>query len=157
MFEIPKKEVNRPYEAIWILHPEASLEDQKKVVSKNKEIIESFSGTLKHVDTWGKRKLANPIKKVNRAYYFHATFQADGPAISELERTLRINDKVLRFLHVRLKDGTDLEKHLEGYREVLSESLKRDREREAKAQRRSAARSGGPGGGAAPRHSGPRA
>ncbi len=143
MFEIPKKIVKRPYEAVWILHSDTSLEEQKKIIGKNKEVIESFSGSLRHVDSWGKRRLANPIKKNLRANYFYATFEADAAAISELERTLRINDKVLRFLHVRLKEGTDLDKHLEQFRDILSESAKRDREREAKAQRRSAARAAG--------------
>jgi small subunit ribosomal protein S6 len=129
----------RKYEAVIIIHPDASEDEQKIVLKRNREIIQSFKGEMNHLDTWGKRKLANPVNKVNRGTYFHMTFEANGDAITELERTMRINDKVLRFQHTRLDDRVSLPKFVEQFKENLAEAAQREREREAKNQARRAA------------------
>jgi small subunit ribosomal protein S6 len=130
----------RKYECVVIMHPDASEDQQKALFRKNKEIIKSFEGEVNHLDTWGKRKLGNPINKLKMGIYFHTTFEAKGEAISELERTMRLNDKVLRFTHSRLDDREPISKHLQKYREVMELSRGREQEREAKAQARRAAR-----------------
>lgn len=136
----------RPYEGVILVHPDATEEDQKTLFSRNKTIIEGqFGGSVKHLDTWGKRQLSNPIEKHRKAIYFHTTFEADPQAISELERTMRINDKVLRFMHTRLEEGTDLNAHLENFKKALADSAAREREREAKFQARKAAQRGAGG------------
>ena len=126
----------RPYEAVVLVHPDANEEEQKSLFRKNREIIRSFGGELNHLDTWGKRYLANPARRQNRAIFFHATFTAGPNAISELERTMKINDSVLRFMHTRLPDGTNLSKHVEGFKAALAESGNREKERQEKAQKR---------------------
>ncbi len=133
-------QVVRPYEAVILMHPDASDDDQKALFRRNKSIIEAGSGQVNHVDTWGKRRLSNPIERMPRALYFHTTFTATPSTIAELERTMRINDKVLRFMHTRLDERLDITKHLEAYRNVIEESGKREREREAKFQAKKAAR-----------------
>jgi len=132
----------RPYEGVVIMHADASDEEQKALFKRNKGIVESFKGSLKHVDTWGKRNLGNSIAGSRKALYFHTTFEAAPEAIAELERTMRINDRVLRFMHTRLKDGTNLSTHVENFKKALAESAQREREREAKFQARKAAQGG---------------
>ena len=129
----------RKYEAVIIMHPDTTEEEQKALFTKNREILKSFEGSVNHLDTWGRRKLANPINKLTRGVYFHATFEAKGNAIAELERTMRINDRVLRFQHTRLDDRVSLAKYLEGFKEALTQTALREKEREAKAQARKAA------------------
>lgn len=129
----------RKYEAVIIMHPDSTEADQKGLFQKNKEIMKSFEGDVNHLDTWGRRKLANPINKLTRGVYFHTTFEAKGEVIAELERTMRINDKVLRFQHTRLDDRQSLAKYLEGFKDALAETSRREKEREAKAQARKAA------------------
>lgn len=137
----------RPYEAVILVHPDASEEEQKALFKRNKSIIEEqFGGSVKNLDTWGKRTLSNPIEKLKKATYFHTTFEANPQAITELERTMRINDRVLRFMHTRLEEGTDLATHLESFKQALADSAAREREREAKFQARKAAMRAGPGG-----------
>ncbi len=131
--------VQRPYEVILIMHPDASLEEQKGLFRKNQGILKDAGGEFFAVDTWGKRNLANPIAKQKKGIYFHALFSAAPSAIMELERTMRINDKVLRFMHVRLEERTPLAKHQENFRRALAESAQREREREAKIQAKKAA------------------
>lgn len=145
-FELEVRPTLRPYEAVILLHPDTTEDDQKTLFKKNKAIIEEqFGGSVKHLDTWGKRNLGNPIAKLKKAIYFHTSFEANPQAIMELERTMRINDNVLRFLHTKLEDGTDLTKFVESFKNALAESAAREREREAKFQARKAAmKVGGP-------------
>lgn len=140
--ELEKRVNLRPFEAVVIVHPDASEEEQKNLFKKNKSIIESFKGSVNHLDTWGKRSLASPIDGSKKAYFFHTTFQAEPAVIAELERTMRINDKVLRYMHTRLKDKTNLAKFVEEFKNSLAESANREREREAKFQARKAAQKG---------------
>lgn len=135
--------VRRKYELVVIMHPDASEDEQKSLFRKNQEIIKSFDGAVNHLDNWGKRKLGNPINRLSRGNYFHSTFEATGNAIHELERTMRINDKVLRFQHTRLDDRISLTKFVEKFKEALVETANREREREIKNQQRKAMRAEG--------------
>ncbi len=135
--DAPEKQATiRPYEAVVIVSPDATVDMQKELFKKNKRIIEEHKGSVNTVETWGKRLLGNPIHKVPRGVYFHTTFMADNKAVAELERTMRINDRVMRFVHTRLEDGTDLNKHLEHFKGELAAGAAREREREAKAAER---------------------
>ncbi|MCB0408068.1 MAG: 30S ribosomal protein S6 [Bdellovibrionales bacterium] len=129
----------RKYEGVIILHPDTTDEDQKAFFKKNKGVLDTFKGTIHSLDTWGKRKLANPIGKLTRGVYFHTTFEAEGDVIKELERTMRINDRVLRFKHTRLDDRTSVAKYLEQFKGALEETMKREKEREEKFKARKAA------------------
>ena len=129
----------RFYEAVIIVHRDATLELQKDLFKKNKGTIESFNGSVFTLDTWGKRTLATPIGKSRKALFFHTLFESTGNSVAELERTMRINDKVLRFVHTRLDERTALAKHYENFKKGLAETASREREREAKAQLRKAA------------------
>lgn len=142
MFEVKQEDVIRPYEGVIIVHPDATEEDQKNLFKKNKSIIEGFKGQVNHVDTWGKRRLASHIEKIQKAVYFHTTFSAGPQAVAELERTMRINEKVLRFMHTALDRDVELPRFVEEFKTGLEDSAKREREREAKFQAKKAARAG---------------
>lgn len=129
----------RKYEAVIIMHPDASEEEQKALFKKNRDILKSFKGEVHHLDTWGKRRLANPIEKLTRGIFFHTTFESQGEAIMELERTMRINDRVLRYVHTRLDDRVQLSKFVEDFKNALAESINREKERESKMQAKRAA------------------
>ncbi len=132
--------LRRKYELVVIMHPDASEDEQKALFRKNRDIIASFDGSVNHLDSWGKRKLGNPIDRLTRANYFHMTFETTGEAITEIERTMRINDRVLRFQHTRLDDRVSLAKFVEKFKEALAETANREREREIKNQQRKAMR-----------------
>lgn len=140
MAEILKsQDITRPYEVVVIMNPETSVDDQKELFRKNKGIIESFGGKVNSLDTWGKRSLANEIGKARRGIYFHSTFEARPAAIAELERTMRINDRVLRYMHTKLDSRVTLAKYMENFKKSLAETAQREREREAKIQAKRAA------------------
>ncbi len=128
-----KTDLKRPYEAIIIVHPDASLEEQKELFKKNKATITTYKGAIHSLETWGKRTLASPIGKLKKAVYFHTVFEAGPQAITELERTMRINDKVLRFMHTKLDERVSPLKHIEAFKKGLQDSAAREKEREAKS------------------------
>lgn len=137
----------RKYEGVVILHPDVSEADQKEFFKRNQETVQKFSGRVNHIDTWGKRRLANPIEKVKLGTYFHTTFEARGECVNELERLMKIDERVLRYVHVRLDDRTTLSTHVEDFHKAIVEANKREQEKEAKFQaRRLAMQSGGPRG-----------
>lgn len=137
----------RPYEVVVIMHPDATVDDQKELFRKNQDIIKGLKGKIVSLDTWGKRNLANIIGKHKKGIYFHSTFETNPSAIAELERTMRINDKVLRFMHTKLDERTPLAKYLENFKKAIKESADREKERELKAQLRRSAAAGGDRGG----------
>jgi small subunit ribosomal protein S6 len=132
-------EQKRNYEVVVLMHPDASVEEQKELFRKNKGIVEQFGGTIYSLDTWGKRSLANHIGKTRKAVYFHSTFEAKPAVISELERTMRINDKVLRYMHTRIDERDTLAKYMETFKRAIVESATKEKEREAKIQAKRAA------------------
>jgi small subunit ribosomal protein S6 len=130
---VKSTETLRPYEVVILMHPDATAEQQKALFAKNKETITTFKGNIQAVETWGKRTLATQIGKLKKAVYFHAVYEAQPQAIMELERTMRINDKVLRFMHTALDERTPMSKHVESFKKGLAESAQREKEREAKS------------------------
>ena len=131
-----KPELKRPYEVVILMHPDATLDEQKELFKKNKTTIATYKGSIHTLETWGKRTLVTPIGKLKKAVYFHSIFEANPQAVLELERTMRINDKVLRFMHTRLDERISVSKHAETFKKGLADSAAREKEREAKAQLR---------------------
>ena len=64
-----------------------------------------FKGEIVKMEDWGPRKLSYPIRKNSRGRYFLVDYLTEAPAlVRELERTLRLNDGVLKFLTVKTSD-----------------------------------------------------
>lgn len=63
--------------------------------------ITDQGGTVDRVDHWGKRQFAYEIEHMTEGYYTVIDFQAPGPAITEVDRQLRITDAVVRHKIVR--------------------------------------------------------
>ena len=94
----------RKYETIFILQPELSEDDIKSVTTKAQDVISSYKGECFRLDDWGIRKLAYPIKKSARGRYYYLRFDGDSALIAELERRLRLDDKVLRYQSINITD-----------------------------------------------------
>jgi len=92
----------RNYEAIYIIHPEVVGDELTAVVEKFQAVLTEQNAEIHKLDNWGVRKLAYPINKVERGCYVQTLFTAEPQVIAEFERRLRLDEKVLRFLTVRL-------------------------------------------------------
>ena len=86
------------YETLCIFHPELPDARVKELSAWMQKIVEGANGTVVRADEWGMRDLAHLIKKQRRGYYVRLEYDAPGAAVKELERNLRINESVLRFL-----------------------------------------------------------
>jgi len=95
--------MNRMYETIIIVQPDLGDEELKGLSAKVQEIISSMKGDFKRLEDWGVRKLAYPINKFVRGRYYYLRFDGDAPLIAELERRLRLDDKVVRYQSVKIE------------------------------------------------------
>ena len=94
----------RRYETIFITHPELSEEELSELQQKVNSILASYKGDLIKFDDWGTKKLTYEIRKNSRGHFFLVDYLAGTDLIKELERNLRLNDRVLRFQTVRIGD-----------------------------------------------------
>ena len=96
------------YETVFILTPVLSEDQTKEAVQKFESEIKSLGGKVKHSETWGLRKLAYPIQKKSTGFYFLLDFEAPGTAIADLEILFKRDERVMRFLTVKM-DNDHLE------------------------------------------------
>jgi small subunit ribosomal protein S6 len=99
----------RRYETIFIVRPNVAEDEIEAVINKTSSIIEGDGGTIIKIDKWGLKKLAYLIKKETQGIYVHIDYAAIPASVSELERIFRIDDKVLKYLTVKLADSCDPE------------------------------------------------
>ena len=117
------------YETIYVAKPELPEDAIRAIADKYSDIIKKNDGEMLLVDDWGKRKLAYPIQKNSKGHYVYLQFMGSGEIIAELERYMRIDDSLLRFLTIKVKADIDIEA-------TRAEADKTRGEIEAKAQAR---------------------
>ncbi len=89
------------YEMTYILNPVLDDEKFSELVSLVNKLIEDNGGEVVEVDEWGVRKLAYDIDKKSSGYYVNLYFNAPADAIEVVERNMRINDDILRYLTLK--------------------------------------------------------
>lgn len=94
----------RRYETIAILKPSLGEDDLKSIIDRSTGIIEGFEGSIIKLDRWGLKKLAYPIGKEQQGHYLYLQYAGVPAAVSELERIYRIEDRVMKFLTVKLQE-----------------------------------------------------
>lgn len=100
----------RRYETIFISDPDLSDEQRGLVETRIRELVPQFGGLIVNWDEWGVRKLSYEIRKRPRGFYVRLDYCGDGPLVDELERSFRIDDRILKYLTVKLEDDVDEEK-----------------------------------------------
>lgn len=96
----------RMYETIIIVKPDLGDEELKGLSAKIQEVISTMKGDFQRLEDWGVRKLAYPINKLARGRYYYLRFNAGAQLIAELERRLRLDDKVIRYQSVVIEKET---------------------------------------------------
>lgn len=91
----------RKYELVLVFSPETSSENQKKLVSKLKSIVEKAKGKIGKTDEWGKREFSYPIKKFTEGVYFLLNLDLPANAPAELEKKIKLEEEIIRYLLVR--------------------------------------------------------
>lgn len=88
------------YETIMILSPDLLDQQISDLISPLEQSIKETNGNLIQTDQWGKRKLAYPVKKYDEGFYILFFYEAGGDTVKELERRMRMNENVIKFLTV---------------------------------------------------------
>jgi len=105
----------RRYETILIAHVDLSEDELTSLIARYGAIVTAQKGILVKAERWGKRKLAYLIKKQARGFYILIDFAGESAVVNELERNLKIDDKILKFMTVLKAETCDpaaLEKEL---------------------------------------------
>lgn len=91
----------RNYELVFVLEPDLKEQEKKDFFQKLKKAIEDFKGKVEEVKEWGRRILAYPIKKKEAGDYFLWNFSLPEESLPELEKKLRLENVLLRYMIVR--------------------------------------------------------
>lgn len=89
------------YELVFIVRPNLGEEGVTALTDRVNEVIAAQSGVVQGVEMWGKRTLAYPIKKQFEGIYILNRIAMPPQGTAEVERLLRFNEDVLRYLIVR--------------------------------------------------------
>ena len=92
---------DRRYETLILIHPDAGEQGAKEVADRVKKLIEDQGGTVSQVQDWGVRDLAYLLAKQRRAFYVLFEYRGTPKGLLEIERNLKLMDRVLRFVSVR--------------------------------------------------------
>ena len=90
------------YETVFILTPVLSEDQAKEAVKKFEGEVKALGGKLQHSESWGLKKLAYPIQKKTTGFYFLIEFEGEGKIISELEVSFKRDERIMRFLTVKM-------------------------------------------------------
>ena len=108
----------RTYELMFIVRPDITDEDLDKLVSTLETQATNAGATVKNIERMGKRRLAYTVRKFNDGIYILFTLEGLGPVVKEIERRLRVNEPVIKFITVRVDEDqkrlAKIEKHRAG-------------------------------------------
>jgi small subunit ribosomal protein S6 len=99
------------YETVFIATPVLSEEQMKETVKKFRSIITDNGAEIVYEDDWGLRKLAYPIQHKTTGFYYLIEFKSAGEFIDKLEIEFRRDERIIRFLTVKI------DKHHAGFNE----------------------------------------
>ena len=123
------------YEHIFMARQDVTPQQVEAMVDQYKGVIEQNGGAIEKTEMWGVKSLAYRIKKNRKAHFTMFNLNAPAPAVAEMERQMRINEDILRFMTIRVEE-------LETEPSVMMQ--KRDRDERKDRERRE--RDGGFGG-----------
>jgi len=89
------------YETVFIARQDLSDAQVKAITESCEKIIKDAKGKIAKTENWGLRTLAYRINKNRKGHYVLIECDAPGTAVIEVERTLRLNEDVLRYMTIR--------------------------------------------------------
>lgn len=95
---------NRTYEVMYIVDPDTPGERIEKLNDAVGKLIKKEGGEIVRMDDIGIRQLAYPIQKKQEGHYVLFEINGSGQEIAELERRMRVNDMILRYVTVRVDE-----------------------------------------------------
>ena len=90
------------YESVFIARQDISSTQVEQLIEQFAEIVATGGGEVKKREYWGLRSLAYRIKKNRKGHYVLFNLDAPAAAVSEMERLMRLNEDILRYLTVKV-------------------------------------------------------
>lgn len=94
----------KKYELLFLIDTTIDAEEIESVIAKFDDTIKKNGGNVLEINNWGKRKTAYEVQKKWEGFYSLITFEAPPELIKELERVLRIDERVMKFLVVKVDE-----------------------------------------------------
>ncbi len=89
------------YESLYVITPDLNDEETKASVEKFAAIVTGNGGEIEKIDEWGKRRLAYPIDYKTEGYYVLMLFAAPAEVPAELQRNLKNDERIMRYVVTR--------------------------------------------------------
>jgi len=111
------------YEHVFLARQDISAQQVDALVEQYKGVLEANGGKVGRVENWGLKSLTYRINKNRKAHYVLMDIDAPAPAVHEVERQMRINEDILRYMTIAV------EKHEDGPSAMMQKRDRDDRPR----------------------------
>lgn len=95
------------YEHVFIARQDLSSQQIDELVDQYKGVIEANEGSVGRIENWGLKSLSYRIKKNRKGHYTLMDIDAPAPAVAEMERQMRINEDILRYMTIKVDEHED--------------------------------------------------
>ena len=95
------------YEHILLTRQDISTTQVEALVEQYKGVLEAAGGTVGKIEQWGLKTLTYRMRKNRKAHYTLMNIDAPSEAVHEMERQMRINEDVLRFMTIAVEEHED--------------------------------------------------
>jgi small subunit ribosomal protein S6 len=92
------------YECVFIARQDISSSQVEGLIGQFSNIVEESGGKVANTEMWGLRNLAYRIKKNRKGHYVMLNLDAPSAAVQEMERNMRLNEDVIRYLTIRVNE-----------------------------------------------------
>jgi small subunit ribosomal protein S6 len=125
------------YETIFVTTPILTDDEEKTTVDAMAQIVADGGGNMVTNDRMGRRRLAYPIQKHNDGVYIRFLYDADSEIPKELERKLRLSDRILRSLTIRMEPKWAIASKEQAVKDAQEriEAAEREKAEKAEAER----------------------
>jgi small subunit ribosomal protein S6 len=92
------------YEQVFLVRQDVSAAQVETLTDQFKSVVEGNGGSVTKNEYWGVKSLTFRIKKNRKAHFSLMNIDADATAVAEMERQMRLNEDVIRFLTLRVAE-----------------------------------------------------
>ena len=95
------------FEHIIMLRQDLSSSDLEEAIKVHEQTLGELDGNVVYKESWGLRSLAYPINENKKAFYEFMNIELPQDKIDTLNSKLNLNDKIIRYLSIKVKDFCD--------------------------------------------------
>ena len=117
------------YEHVFMSRQDVTAQQVEGFAEQYKGVIEQNGGKVENAEMWGVKSLAYRIKKNRKAHFTMFAIDAPAAAVAEMERQMRINEDILRFMTIRVEK-------LDTEPSVMMQKRERDERKDRERRRR---------------------